>query len=120
MPARSPEYEKRERKTDPEPERPARASASEAGGTTHDVGESARAASSHSLASPEWKKSLEETTDLFAAALKDGSKLAASSLHAQANLLKNLANSKTPSDVMKCHLDFAERLWSKSFNESDR
>ncbi|WFU25551.1 hypothetical protein QA649_04840 [Bradyrhizobium sp. CB1717] len=117
MPARSPEYEKRERKTDPEPERAAQASASRAGGTAHDVGESARAASSHSFAPPEWKKSLEETTDLFAAALKDGSKLAASSLHAQANLLKNLANSKTPSDVVKCHLDFAERLWSKPFSE---
>ncbi|MEY9431910.1 hypothetical protein ABH975_007225 [Bradyrhizobium ottawaense] len=56
-------------------------------------------------------------TDLFAAALKDGSKLAASSLHAQVNLLKNLANSKTPSDVMKCHLDFAEQFWSKSFSK---
>ncbi|MET3299174.1 hypothetical protein [Bradyrhizobium diazoefficiens] len=117
MPVRSPEYEKRERKTDPEPERAAQASASGTGGTTHDVGESARAASSHSFAPPEWKKSLEETTDLFAAALKDGSSLAASSLHAQANLLKNLANSKTPSDVVKSHLDFAERLWSKPFSE---
>ncbi len=117
MTARGPEYEKRERKTHPEPERAAQASASEAGGTTHDVGESARAASSHSFASPEWKKSLEETTDLFAAALKDRSKLAASSLHAQVNLLKNLANSKTPSDVMKCHLDFAEQFWSKSFSK---
>ncbi|WP_439371787.1 hypothetical protein [Bradyrhizobium sp. DASA03120] len=117
MPARSPEYEKRERKTDPELEQAAQASTSGAAGTTHDVGESARAASSHSFAPPEWKISLEETTDLFAAALKEGAKLAASSLHAQTNLLKTLANSKTPSGVMKCHLDFAERLWSKPFSE---
>ncbi|MEY9633342.1 hypothetical protein ABIF66_001571 [Bradyrhizobium japonicum] len=117
MPARRTEHEKRERQIRPEPELAAQASASEAGGTAHGVGESARAALRLSLTSPEWKKSIEETTNLFAAALKDGPKLAASSLHAQANLLKNLGESKTPSDLVKCHLDFAEQFWSKSSSE---
>ncbi|MBB4383363.1 hypothetical protein [Bradyrhizobium sp. SBR1B] len=117
MSARRSEHEKRERKTGSEPDLTAQASASDADATTHDIGESASVESSHPFASREWKRSLEETTGLYAAALKDGSKLAASSLHAQASLLENLAKSKTPSDVMKFHLDFAERLWSKSISE---
>ncbi|MCA1543538.1 MULTISPECIES: hypothetical protein [Bradyrhizobium] len=46
--------------------------------------------------------------------------LTASSLYVQVDLLKKLADSKTPFGVVTCHLDVAEQSWSKSFDEESK
>ncbi|MGY3621590.1 hypothetical protein [Bradyrhizobium sp. USDA 10063] len=119
MPATTAEDEKRERRARPGPEL-AQASASGAGGAADGVGESAAATSSISFTFPEWQKSIEATRNLFVTALKDGFRLAASSLHDQANFLNSVAEAKNPSELLKCHLDFAEKFWSKSFSEGSK
>ncbi|WP_084030884.1 hypothetical protein [Bradyrhizobium paxllaeri] len=119
MPAITTGDEKRERQTRPEPAL-APASASDKGGAAHGTGESAEAASRISLMFPVWQTSIEATANLFAAALNDGLKLIASSLHVQATYLKNVADSKTPSDLLRCHLDLAEQSWSKSFSQGSK
>ncbi|MGY3614072.1 phasin family protein [Bradyrhizobium sp. USDA 10063] len=119
MPATTAEDEKRERRTRAVPEL-AQTSTPGAGGEADGVGETAAAASRSSFTFPEWQKSIEATRNLFAAALRDGLKLAASSLHDQATFLKTLADSKTPSELLKCHVDFAEQSWSKSFSEGSK
>ncbi|PPQ15470.1 hypothetical protein CV770_31395 [Bradyrhizobium sp. AC87j1] len=90
------------------------------GGATDHLGEKAAAASRLSFTFPEWQKSIEATRSFFAASLNDTLKLAASSLHDQATFPKTLAESKTPSELLKCHLDFAEQSWSKSFSEGSK
>ncbi|WP_083514709.1 phasin family protein [Bradyrhizobium manausense] len=112
------EDEKRQRRAR-EPEL-AEASPPVAGGATDRLGEKDAAAARLSFTFPEWQKSIEATTNLFAAALNDTLRLAASSLHDQAAFLRALADSKTPAELLKCHLDFAEQSWSKSFSEGSK
>ncbi|MEY9181292.1 hypothetical protein ABIG06_001556 [Bradyrhizobium sp. USDA 326] len=119
MPATTAEDENRERRTRPGPEL-AQASASGAGGAADGIGGSAAAISRISFTFPEWQKSIEATRNLFVTALKDGFRLAASSLHDQANFLKNVADCKSPSELLKCHLDFAEKCRSSSFSEGSK
>ncbi|QHO73927.1 hypothetical protein ACH79_16080 [Bradyrhizobium sp. CCBAU 051011] len=119
MPATTGEDEKRERRTRAGPEL-AQASTPGGGGAADGVREKAAAASHISFSFPEWQKSIEATRNLFAAALGGGLKLAASSLHDQANFLKTLADSKTSSELLKCHVNFAEQSWSKSFSEGSK
>ncbi|WP_375784982.1 hypothetical protein ACE10Z_36200 [Bradyrhizobium sp. Pha-3] len=109
------EDEKRERRARPEP-----GLGQISGGGADDVGEPAAVAPSIPLVLPEWQKSIEATGHLFATALKDVLSLAASTLHDQATFLRNLAHSKTPAELLKCHLDFAEKFWSKSFSEGSK
>uniref|UniRef100_UPI001FCC75C5 hypothetical protein n=1 Tax=Bradyrhizobium yuanmingense TaxID=108015 RepID=UPI001FCC75C5 len=116
MPETLGEDGKRERRPRGGPEL-AEASRPGAGGPTDDTGESTAAASRISFTVPEWQKSIEATANLFAASLRDALKLAASSLHDQATFMKTLADSKTPSELLKCHLDFAEQSCSKLFGE---
>ncbi|WP_375779339.1 hypothetical protein ACE103_10475 [Bradyrhizobium sp. ma5] len=113
MPANTIEDEKRERRARPEPEL-----ARVAGGVADGVEEPA--ASRIPFTFPEWQKSIEAARNLFATALKDGLSLTASSLHDQATFLKTLADSKNLSELLKCHLDFAEKCWSKSFSEGSK
>ncbi|GLR99606.1 MULTISPECIES: phasin family protein [Bradyrhizobium] len=110
---------KRERRARGGPEL-AEASPPGAGGTTDHVGEKTSAASRISFTVPEWQKSIEATRNLFAAALRDALKLTASSLHDQATFMKTLADSKTPSELLKCNLDYAEQSWSKLFGEGSK
>ncbi|MBB4383646.1 phasin family protein [Bradyrhizobium sp. SBR1B] len=112
------EDEKRERRT--RGTELAEASPPGAGGATDHLGEKAAAASRVSFTFTEWQKSLEATRHFFAASLNDTLKLVASSLHDQAAFLRALADSKTPSELLKCHLDFAEQSWSKSFSEGSK
>ncbi|MEY9278866.1 hypothetical protein [Bradyrhizobium yuanmingense] len=123
MPATIGENEKRERRAPTGPEL-AKASTSGldggADGVADGVGEKAANISRISFTFPEWQKSIEATANLFSAALRDGLKLAASSLHNRANLLKNLADSKSASELLKCYLDFAEQSWSESFSEGSK
>ncbi|MEY9181243.1 hypothetical protein [Bradyrhizobium sp. USDA 313] len=111
------EDEKRERRARPEPG-PVQASGAATDGFREHA--AAAAASRIPLIFPEWEKSIEATRHLFATTLKDGLSFAASSLHDQANLLRNLSDSKTPSELLKCHLDFAEKFWSKSFTQGSK
>ncbi|BBB96672.1 MULTISPECIES: hypothetical protein [Bradyrhizobium] len=115
MTANITEDEKRERRARPEP-----GLAQASGGGPDGLREAAAAASRIPLIFPEWEKSIEATRHLFATALKDGLSFAASSLHDQANFLRNLSDSKTPSELLKCHLDFAEKFWSKSFSQGSK
>ncbi|MCA1530781.1 MULTISPECIES: hypothetical protein [Bradyrhizobium] len=111
------EDEKRERRARPEPG-PVQASGAATDGFREHA--AAAAASRIPLIFPEWENSIEATRHLFATTLKDGLSFAASSLHDQANLLRNLSDSKTPSELLKCHLDFAEKFWSKSFSQGSK
>ncbi|KRR06464.1 hypothetical protein CQ12_16690 [Bradyrhizobium jicamae] len=97
----------------------AQASAAVLGGAAEHTKESTPAARG-SFVFPEWQKSIEATTNLFAAALKDGLRLTASFLHDQANFLKVIAEVKTPSELLKSYLDLAERSWSRSFSEGSK
>ncbi|MGY3695639.1 hypothetical protein ACVIGA_005719 [Bradyrhizobium sp. USDA 3240] len=115
MNANTTEDEKRERRPRPEP-----GLTQLTGAAADGAGEPAAAASRIPSIFPEWQKSIESTRHLYAAALKDGLSLAASSLHEQASFLRNLADSKTPTELLKCHLDLAEKFWSKSFSEGSK
>ncbi|MBO4228490.1 phasin family protein [Bradyrhizobium neotropicale] len=119
MPATTAENEKRERQTRELPEL-SQASASGAGGAADGVGKSTAAASRVSIALAEWQKLIEGTRSLLAELLKDGLALTASSLQDQANFLKNLAEAKNLSELLKCHLNFAEQSWSRSFSEGSK
>ncbi|MFK4534959.1 hypothetical protein ABIA00_003142 [Bradyrhizobium ottawaense] len=113
MPANTIEDEKRERLARPEPER-----AHVSGGGAAGVGETV--ASRIPFTFPDWQRSIEATKNLVATVPKDGLSVAASSLHDQANFLKDLAESKTPSELLKRYLDFAEKFWSKFFSEGSK
>ncbi|MHC6158302.1 hypothetical protein ACVSQB_42135 [Bradyrhizobium elkanii] len=114
MTANITEDEKRERRARLEP------GLAQASGGGPEAAATAAPASRIPLIFPEWEKSIEATRHLFATALKDGLSFAASSLHDQANFLRNLSDSKTPSELLKCHLDFAEKFWSKSFSQGSK
>ncbi|MGY3443246.1 hypothetical protein [Bradyrhizobium sp. USDA 4473] len=116
MPASIAEDEKR--RTQPGPQA-AQASAAGPSGAAEHTREST-AASRASFVFPEWQKSIEATTNFFAAMLKDGLRLTASSLHDHANFLKVVAEVKNPSELLKGYLDLAERSWSRSFSEGSK
>lgn len=90
------------------------------GASADGAGKSTTAASPIPFTFREWQSSIEATSNLFAAALKDGLGLAASSLHDQATFLKDIADSKTSSELLRCHLDFLERFWSRSFSAGSK
>ncbi|MCA6105292.1 hypothetical protein [Bradyrhizobium australafricanum] len=97
----------------------AQASPTGPGGAAEHTKESTPA-SRGSFVFPEWQKSIEATTNFFAATLKDGLRLTASSLHDHANFLKVVAEVKSPSELLKSYLDLVERSWSRSFSEGSK
>ncbi|MBB4380270.1 phasin family protein [Bradyrhizobium sp. SBR1B] len=110
---------KRERRSRGGPEQ-AEAPLPGVGDTTDQVTGKTSAGSRILFAIPDWQKSIEATGSLLAAGLREALKLTASSLHDQAAFVKTLADSKNPSDLLKCQLEFVEQSWSKLFGEGSK
>ncbi|OPY95997.1 hypothetical protein A5906_05275 [Bradyrhizobium sacchari] len=115
MPANASENEKHERRPHVGPE-PALASAASADG----AGKFTTAAARIPFTFREWQSSIEATSNLFARALKDELGLTASIVHDQATFLKNVADSKTPAELLSCHLDLLDKFWSRSFSAGSK
>ncbi|MGY3622432.1 hypothetical protein ACVJGD_008628 [Bradyrhizobium sp. USDA 10063] len=70
---------------------------------------------------PEWLESLREMpSKLFVWTSKEALRFSASCLQDQATYLKDLADCTTPSEALKCQLDFAQQSWSRSFSHGSK
>ena len=79
-------------------------------------------ASTFSFAPPEWLKSFNGGAPKtpYAAVTKEVLGFTASRLQDQADYLQRLADCTDLTEVMKCHFDFAQRSWSRSWGEAGR
>ena len=78
-------------------------------------------ASTFSFTPPEWLSSFNNTPRVpYATVSKELLEFTASRLQDQADYLKRLADCADLTDVIKCHLDFAQQSWSRSVGEAGR
>ena len=75
-----------------------------------------------SFATPEWLKSFNGGSPKasYAAVTKEVLGFTASRLQDQADYLQRLADCADLTEVMKCHFDFAQQSWSRSWGEAGR
>jgi hypothetical protein len=74
------------------------------------------ARSSFSFATPDWPKALDGMSGPLHTASKQALGITACYLQANADHLKELAESQNAEEAIKCQLDFARQSWLRSFS----